>query len=164
MKVPSRPILVSVAYAHSTTAMFLSYYPFSLLQTLTIILGLYALRYSYWQLTTGSRQRRFAASRGCRPVPKWNTWDPFFGIDFLFDSYRTLKSHTNLEWTQRRFEEAGVKTVKAKLLGSTWVDFLKIKAVERNCPKFSKNDFLCVHSQDKAYFVVGAYSFLSASP
>ncbi len=99
--------------------MFLSAYPLSLLQTLTSATCLYGLYYTYWQLTVGASRRHLAASRGCQPVRTWHAWDPLFGLGFLRESYRNLKSHTMLESMQRRFERVGTNTASINLLGST---------------------------------------------
>lgn len=99
--------------------MFINHYPLSLFQTLAIAISIYGLHYTYWQLTVGARRRRLAASRGCQAVPRWRLWDPFFGLDFLWNSARDIKAHTGLESMQRRYERAGTNTASFKLLGYT---------------------------------------------
>ena len=96
-------------------------WPFSLYQTLLSITCLLISRYTYHQLTTGAARRRFIASKGCKPLRKWRNKDPFFGIDFLWDSYKALKEHRALELTKTMFDTLGVKTAQMSILRMTYV-------------------------------------------
>jgi len=96
--------------------MFLSQFPLSLPQTFACILCLYITHFTYRQLTTGARLRRFAAGKGCLPVKRIKVKDPFFGLDFLWTVYKAAKDHKLLELSQKHFADTGANTVGLKLL------------------------------------------------
>ena len=97
--------------------MFLAYWPLSPVLTIISIVSLYGLRRTYWELTTGNRRRQLAAKHGCQPLEVVNKLDPFFGLDFVWGSYKAMKDHKGLEYIQKHIAKLGKNTVGARLLG-----------------------------------------------
>ena len=92
-----------------------------LYQTLTCFICLSISYHVYRHVTIGAARRRFIASKGCKPIPKWRNKDPILGIDFLAATYRAIKEHRALEVTKGRFDLLGVHTAHINILTSTFI-------------------------------------------
>jgi cytochrome P450 len=74
------------------------------------------LLYVYWQLTTGAARRKIIREKGCKPLKRIPTKDPFFGIDILYESAREIKKHSALQWQCDSFNRLGCSTASMHLL------------------------------------------------
>ncbi|KAL9129513.1 MAG: hypothetical protein Q9217_002037 [Psora testacea] len=72
----------------------------------------------------GSRQHK-ASAHNYLPPPHFRNRDPFFGLDLLWESHKTLKTHTALEDWHKRLIKNGTNTVSAKMLGATFVSTIE---------------------------------------
>jgi cytochrome P450 len=68
------------------------------------------LSYIYWHLTTGAARRKIIKERGCKPLRRVPTKDPFFGIDFVYNSAIQLKRHNILQWQCDLIKSMGFTT------------------------------------------------------
>ena len=100
-------------------------WPLSLFHTLLPIICLSISYYLYRDFKIGASRRRFIASKGCKPIPRWRNRDPFLGIDLLWASYRAVKEHRGLEATKARFDLLGVNTAQIKILTTTFIATLE---------------------------------------
>lgn len=86
--------------------------------TPTIILGvilLAALYYFAKSLLTYQARRRTISQHGCKPPSKYPVWDPFFGIDVVYDAIRAIKRKTFLSEDISHHEAYG-KTHSSRLI------------------------------------------------
>lgn len=84
------------------------------LYLVAITLVLYSL---YWQLTTGHRRRTIIKEKGCLPMKKYPTRDPFFGIDAMIEMLRRLKERRLLELHGDRLAEINSHSMTFPKLG-----------------------------------------------
>ena len=98
--------------------MFISHV--SLSQAAVVVVALYliyqTLHYTYWYLTTGAAQRKIIKERGCKPLRRVPTNDPFFGTDILYESVKQLKKHNVLQWQCDLLNNLGFTTVRVRIL------------------------------------------------
>lgn len=99
--------------------MFLTSCPLSLSQTLLLALISYTTYRLYTHLKLASAHRHLAASKGCKPPPKWRQSPFLFGLDIFYDSYKDMKAHCSLENTRTRFWALGANTVQMEVPGAT---------------------------------------------
>ena len=97
------------------------FWPLSLSQTLLSFTCLCISYHTYRHLTIGASRRRFIASKGCKPIPKWGNKDPILGLAFLSPTYKAFREHRNLESVKKRFDLLGVNTVHITILTRTFV-------------------------------------------
>jgi hypothetical protein len=93
---------------------------FPLYAKLTVGAGLlyWFLRYVYHELTIGAARRKTIKENGCKPVNRYPTLDPFFGLDLLFGVFRGMRQHNLLEKNASIFRKHG-NTVYLKFLHMT---------------------------------------------
>ena len=60
----------------------------------SLVLG--AFYYLSIQILTYVRRQRLSSQHGCKPPPKYPVWDPFFGIDVIYDAIRAVNRKTFL--------------------------------------------------------------------
>jgi cytochrome P450 len=68
-------------------------------------------------LTIGARRRALIREKGCLPVKRYPTKDPFFGIDMFRNTLRNVKERTLLDAFSKRFEKMNAKTISFPSLG-----------------------------------------------
>ena len=91
-------------------------FPLSLYQIFLCLSYSYGFYYLYWHLTTGAQRRRLGAEHGCKPPKRWHNKDPILGLDFLWETYKSLKAHTALKVIQSRYEDSSAKTASFSIL------------------------------------------------
>lgn len=79
------------------------------------------LYYIYWQLTTGAQRRAIIKEKGCLPVRRHRTKDPFFGIDAFLEVLRRHKERSLLQLHVERLQAGNGSTVSLGLLGRTFI-------------------------------------------
>lgn len=67
----------------------------------------YLLYYIYWEATTGSRRRAIIRKNGCRPINRYHTRDPFYGVDLFCETLKSVKERKLLLDHKARFERKG---------------------------------------------------------
>ena len=73
-----------------------------------------------------------AAAYNCLSPPRFKVKDPLFGLDFLWEGYKSLKRNTALEDMRKQYMSTEAYTASARVLGTTFISTiepLNVKAV-----------------------------------
>ena len=106
-------------------------YPLTLLQTLSAAVSLCTAYFLYREITIAYPRRRLAASKGCLQPPFIPAADPFFGLDFFYESYKAIKSHRALELLPRKLKRLGKNTAAMNMFGKTIVTTIEPENVKQ---------------------------------
>ena len=106
-------------------------YPLTLMQTLSAAVSLCAAYYLYREITVAYPRRRFAASKGCLQPPSIPVADPFFGLDFFYESYKAVKSHCALALLPRKLKRLGKNTAAINVFGKTIVSTIEPENIKQ---------------------------------
>lgn len=82
------------------------------------------LAISYYVLRRVARRiqyERERKSRGCGELKKYPHRDPFFGLDYVFETFSNLKKHRFLEYQKELFASQGCKTFEVNFLGTRMI-------------------------------------------
>jgi len=99
----------------------MSYYPYPFYYYLPLfpLVGL-IVHTLYGRLSLFRRERRFARSNGCKPIPKAPQWDPVLGLDHFVQLGKAAVGRRYLEHIQRMFGRYG-NTFAITLMGQRLV-------------------------------------------
>ncbi|KAL9632194.1 MAG: hypothetical protein Q9164_005474 [Protoblastenia rupestris] len=97
----------------------------AILKVLATIFSAYIIYHFYALIQRRLTRRHKAAAYGCLPPRHLETIDPFFGLDFLLESYTALTTHTALEVIPKHYAKIGANTLSAKVLKTTLISTIE---------------------------------------
>ena len=84
----------------------------SLLKSAFVLFGLWLSFQLFSKIRRNLQVRRLAAAKGCGPVVRWKTYDPIFGLDYLWTIYKDYSAHKFLDATTNRFATLRSYTIR----------------------------------------------------
>ncbi|KAL6718937.1 hypothetical protein ACLMJK_003172 [Lecanora helva] len=76
-----------------------------------VLVALYVSYLVLLRIRRAFEVRRLAAAQGCGPTVRWTTYDPIFGVDYIWKIYKDYSAHRFLQATCDRFAKMGTNTM-----------------------------------------------------